>query len=310
MRSLVTGGAGFIGAALTRRLLERGDEVVVVDNLANGRRQDVPAKATFVHADITDLDMLREPCRDIDIVFHQAAIRSVPRSVEDPVVAHEANATGTLNVLIASVEAGARRLVYASSSSVYGDPGVTVNEEAAAPAPGSPYAVSKLTGEYYCRVWNRIQQLSTVSLRYFNVFGPGQRADSRYAAVFPAFVTSLLESKPPEIHWDGEQVRDFSFIEDVVDANVAAADAGSDVDGSVINVAGGKPRTVNETLRAVADAVGVWIDPVYLPKRAGDIRGTRGDITRARRLLGWQPRVPWPEAVARTVRWFGDPVEL
>jgi nucleoside-diphosphate-sugar epimerase len=197
-----------------------------------------------------------------------------------------------------------RRVVYASSSSVYGDVAEGRQREDMTPSPLSPYAVSKLAAEQYCRVWTHLKGLSTVSLRYFNVFGPGQRPESKYAAVFPGFISALAESRAPEVHWDGEQSRDFSYIDDVVRANVAAAEAGPDADGAVINVAGGDPKSVNEVLDVVSEAIGRWIEPVRTPKRAGDVRRTHADISRARDVLGWTPQADWKESVAQTVAWF------
>jgi nucleoside-diphosphate-sugar epimerase len=306
MKALVTGGAGFIGSALARELLERGGEVRVLDNLVTGFEEVVPEGAEFLKEDLRDLEATRRACKGIDVVFHQAAIRSVPRSVDNPILTNEANVSGTLNLLIAASEAGARRVVYASSSSVYGDTEGALNREDMAPSPQSPYAVSKLTGELYCRVWTSLGRISTVSLRYFNVFGPGQHPESKYAAVFPAFISALLNDRPPEVHWDGEQSRDFSFIDDVVEANLLAGQAGPDVDGAVFNIGGGRPRTVNEVLGSVADALERWIEPIHAPKRAGDVRHTRADITRPRDMLGWEPKESWDEAVAATVRWFTE----
>lgn len=304
MRALVTGGAGFIGSAIARALLERGDEVSVLDSLVTGRRDNVPEGVTLAEQDLRNLDAVGGACRGIDVVFHQGAIRSVPRSVEDPLLSIECNVIGTANVLVAAEKAGVSRVVYASSSSAYGDTGGAMNEESLPTNPASPYAASKLAGEHLCRIWNDLKGLSTVSLRYFNVFGPGQPADSRYAAVFPAFITALGAGRPPEIYGDGEQTRDFTYIEDVVAANLAAAAAGDEASGAVLNVGGGQPRTVNEVLRSVSDASGAWVDPVYLPPRPGDVRHTRADLARARRLLGWEPRAEWEAAVAATVRWF------
>ncbi len=306
MHTLVTGGAGFIGSSLAAALVERGDDVRVIDNLATGFEEQVPADAEFLKEDLRDIDSARRACVGIEVVFHEAAIRSVPRSVDDPLLSNDANVNGTLNLLLAAAEAGVRRLVYASSSSIYGDRGGEVNREEMAPNPQSPYAASKLAGEYYCRVWTNLGQLPTVSLRYFNVFGPGQHPESKYAAVFPAFISALVDNHPPEVHWDGEQSRDFSFIDDVVAANLLAGEAGPDSDGAVINIGGGRPRTVNEVLGSVADALEKWIDPTHTPKRVGDVRHTRADITRAKELLEWEPRSNWDEAVASTVRWFTE----
>jgi nucleoside-diphosphate-sugar epimerase len=306
MRALVTGGAGFIGSAVARALLARGDEVRVLDNLLSGFKEAIPEGAELMQGDLRDLEDVRAACRDVEVVFHQGAVRSVPRSVDEPVLVEECNVLGTLHVVLAAGEAGVRRVVYASSSSVYGDVREGVDREEMPPDPLSPYAASKLAGELYCRVWSHLKDLSTVSLRYFNVFGPGQHAESKYAAVFPAFCSALVAGRPPEVHWDGEQTRDFTYIDDVVRANLNAAEADGRVDGAVVNVAGGRPRSVNEVLRSVADVLGTWVDPVRTPRRAGDVRRTHADISRARDLLGWEPDADWDEAVRTTVRWFAD----
>jgi nucleoside-diphosphate-sugar epimerase len=209
-------------------------------------------------------------------------------------------------VVMAAEDAGVRRVVYASSSSVYGDVSEGINREDLPPDPLSPYAASKLAGELYCRVWTRLKGLSTVSLRYFNVFGPGQSMESRYAAVFPAFCSALVAGRPPEVHWDGEQARDFTYIDDVVTANLLAAEADDRVDGAVVNIAGGRPTTVNEVLRSVSDALGTWVEPVRTPRRAGDVRRTHADVTRASQLLGWVPQADWDDAVRATTRWFAE----
>lgn len=303
MRALVTGGAGYIGSQVARALVERGDEVRVLDNLLTGSEDRVPAGAEFVRGDLRDREVVVAACEGVEVVFHQGAARSVERSVDDPGLSHACNATGTLNLLMGAVAAGVRRVVYASSSSVYGDAGEGVQREEGRPDPRSPYAASKLAGEHYCRAWTAVHGLSTVSLRYFNVFGPGQPAESRYALVFPAFVAALVAGRPPELHWDGEQSRDFTAIDDVVRANLLAAEADG-VDGEVLNVAGGHPRTINEVLRAVSDAVGTWIEPERKPKRPGDVRHTRADIAKARELLGWRPEADWDETVRATVAWF------
>jgi nucleoside-diphosphate-sugar epimerase len=304
MRALVTGGAGFIGSAIAGELLRLGHEVQVLDSLLTGSRAAVPEDARFLEGDLRDLEDVRAAVAGAEVVFHQGAVRSVPRSVDEPVLVEEVNVLGTLHVVLASAEAGVRRVVYASSSSVYGDVEDGFDREELPPDPLSPYAASKLAGEYYCRVWTRLMGLSTVSLRYFNVFGPGQAAESKYAAVFPAFCSALIEGRPPELHWDGEQSRDFTYIDDVVRANLLAAEADGRVDGAVINIAGGRPTTVNEVLRSVSEAVGTWIEPNAMPKRSGDVRRTRADIARARELLGWEPRADWQEAVRATVDWF------
>ena len=306
MIALVTGGAGFIGSAIARALLDEGWAVRVFDNLLTGFEENVPPDADFVRGDLRESSDVSVACDGIDVVFHQAALRSVPRSVDEPVLSESCNIAGTLNLLTAAEQAGVRRVVYASSSSVYGDVAEERQREEMVPSPLSPYAVSKLAAEQYCRVWTHLKGLSTVSLRYFNVFGPGQRPESKYAAVFPGFISALAAARAPEVHWDGEQSRDFTYIDDVVAANLAAAAAGPEADGSVVNIAGGEPKTVNEVLRAVSDSIGRWIEPVRTPKRAGDIRRTHADISRARELLGWTPAADWRESVARTVGWFLD----
>jgi UDP-N-acetylglucosamine/UDP-N-acetyl-alpha-D-glucosaminouronate 4-epimerase len=304
VRALVTGGAGFIGSALSRALVEEGWQVRILDNFLTGFEENVPAEAELVRVDLRSADALRTACDGVDVVFHQAAVRSVPRSVDDPMLTETCNVVGTLNLLMAAEEANVRRVVYASSSSAYGDTQGAFNQEDMTPNPLSPYAVSKLAGEYYCRVWARLKGLSTVSLRYFNVFGPGQHPDSKYAAVFPAFISALAQRRPPEIHWDGEQSRDFTFVQDVVRANMLAAEAGDNVSGQVINVGAGRAKSVNEVLSSVSEAIGHWVEPVRLPKRKGDVRHTHADITRAQELLGWEPEANWDEAVKAAVSWF------
>jgi UDP-glucose 4-epimerase len=306
MRALVTGGAGFIGSALARGLLEKHNRVRILDNLLTGFEINVPQGAEFIRGDVRDLEQVRDACGGVDVVFHQAALGSVRRSLDDPVLTESCNVTGTLNVLIAASEAGVRRVVYASSSSVYGELNGAKAREDLRPSPLSPYAVSKLAGEYYCRAWTQNTELSAVSLRYFNVFGPGQHPDSKYAAVFPAFASALALGRAPEIHWDGEQARDFTYIDDVVRANMLAADADGQVDGEVINIGSGRPRSVKEVLSRVSESMGVWIAPVRTPKRPWDVRLSHAEIRRARDLLGWEPQAEWGEAVASTVRWFAS----
>ena len=303
MKVVVTGGAGFIGSALVRALLDRGDHVVVVDNLSNSTSEAVPDGAELSVTDIRDVEALQRAFAGAGLVWHQAAIRSVPRSLVEPSLVHDTNATGTLNVLLAAEREGVKRVVYASSSSVYGGTSGGMSEESMPPRPLSPYGVAKLCGEYYCSVWAGLGRIETVSLRYFNVFGPGQRADSKYAAVFPAFISALAAGKPPEIHWDGEQSRDFTFIDDVVAANLSAGTAPK-ASGSIINVAGGRPRTINEVFRAVSEVLERDLEPTRVPKREGDIRDSYADVSRARDLLDWKAVTDWETAVAATVGWF------
>ena len=303
-RVLVTGGAGFIGSALVKALLERGDSVVVLDNLLTGVVANVPDEAEFVYGDVRDLAAVATVCEGVDTVFHQAAVDSVPRSIADPDGTQRTNVAGTLTVLQAALANGVRRVVYASSSSVYGESTAPANREDGPANPASPYGVSKLAAEHYCRVWARLKGLSTVSLRYFNVFGPGQSQRSRQAAVFPAFATALLEYRPPEIHWDGQQSRDFTYVDDVVRANLLAADAPDDLSGRVFNVGGGQPRTVYSVLSAISRVLDIWIEPRWLPRCAGDIRRSKADVTSARTVLGWEPQVGWEQAVHTTTEWY------
>jgi len=304
VRAVVTGGAGFIGSAIARSLINRGDEVVVVDNLSNSAVSSVPEGSRFIRCDIRDLDDLSDAFSGAEVVWHQAAIRSVPRSLEEPIVVHDSNATGTLNVLLAAERAGVRRVVYASSSSVYGGATGGMSREDMPPKPLSPYGVSKLAGEYYCGVWASLGRVESLSLRYFNVFGPGQRADSKYAAVFPAFISALIDGRSAEIHWDGEQSRDFTYIDDVVRANLLAAEA--DAVGT-FNIAGGTPRTVNVVYDEVSKVLGVDVEALRKPKREGDIRHSYADIGRAIELLGWNPQADWSCSVEATVDWFRSP---
>jgi nucleoside-diphosphate-sugar epimerase len=309
LKALVTGGAGFIGSSIARALVERGDEVRILDNFLTGFNENVPKGAELARGDLRDQDQVEAACDGIEIIFHQGAVRSVPRSVDEPLLALECNITGTLRLLLAATAAGARRVVYASSSSVYGDKEGAATDESMATMPMSPYAISKLAAENYCRVWTSLKGLSTVSLRYFNVFGPGQHPESKYAAVFPAFVSALAADRPPEVHWDGEQSRDFTYIDDVVRANLLAADADGRVDGAVINIGGGGAKTVNHVLESVSNAMGKWIDPMRTARRAGDVRHTRADISLAAELLGWKPEANWEEAVRATVDWFQQRAE-
>lgn len=304
MDVLVTGVAGFIGSRLAARLIADGHTVRGLDNFLTGFKENIPGGCEFLEADLRDPEAMRAATRGVDLIYHQAARRSVAKSVDDPALSHECNATGTLNLLMAARDNGVRKVVYASSSSVYGDPAEPRRTETQVPRPISPYAVSKLAGEHYGQAFTAIHGLPVVSLRYFNVFGPGQHRESKYALLFPAFVEALVQGRAPEVDWDGEQSRDFTFIDDIVDANLKAAAAGPDADGESFNIGAGHGRTVNEVLKAVSDTVGRWIDPVSTPKRPGDVRHTLADIEKAKRLLGWQPRADWDASVRACVDWF------
>jgi len=305
MRILVTGGAGFIGSHLTERLIELGHEVVVLDDLSTGREENLAhlqGRFRFVKGSITDLALLRELMPGIEVVFHQAALGSVPRSVEDPMTTHEVNITGTFYVLLAAKEASVKRVIYAASSSAYGDTPTLPKVETMLPQPLSPYAASKLVGEYYCQVFTRVYGLPTVSLRYFNVFGPCQNPHSQYAAVIPKFVTAALKGEPLTVYGDGEQSRDFTYIENVVQANLLAMQSELAV-GKVYNVACGGRYTLNELIRHLQGILGKQLEVQYLPPRAGDVKHSMASIEAAERDLGYRVLVDFEEGLRRTVKW-------
>jgi UDP-glucose 4-epimerase len=306
MKTAVTGGAGFIGSNLVGALLQDGHEVLIIDNLSTGKRENLvdlvsQRDCTFIEGSVTDLDLLRTVFRDIDCVFHQAAIPSVQRSVEDPRATNEANVNGTLSVLIAARDCGVKKVVYASSSSVYGDTPTLPKTEEMIPNPKSPYAVTKLTGEYYCRVFSEVYGLKTVCLRYFNVYGPKQDPSSDYAAVIPRFITRALEQKPPIIYGDGTQTRDFTYVEDVAHANIQSMK--QEVEG-VFNIACGERITVNELAKIAMELVGVNLAVIYDQPRSGDIKDSLADISRARKELLYNPEYSLTEGLEETIRWF------
>ncbi len=300
MKAVVTGGAGFIGSNLTEELAkEQENEVVVVDNLSTGRRENLQnlknlKKCLFVEGSVTDLDLVRGVFKGCDFVFHQAAIPSVPRSVKDPLATNNVNTNGTLNVLVAARDCGVKKVVFASSSSVYGDTPELPKREEMTPNPLSPYAVTKLVGEYYCKVFEEVYGLKTVSLRYFNVYGPRQDPHSDYAAVVPKFVKSVSENKPPVIFGDGEQTRDFTFVKDVVRANLLAAKSGAT---GVFNIASGRRVSINELAEKIIKIQGKELEPVHSEPREGDVKHSLGDISRAQRGFGFEPRYSLEEGL-------------
>jgi UDP-glucose 4-epimerase len=305
LRALVTGGAGFIGSHLTRALLERGDEVTVLDDLSSGFRANLADGASFVHGGIEDEAVVRGAMQGSDVVFHEAATRGVLRSVEDPIGTDRVNTKGTLNILLAARDSGVRRVVVASSSSVYGGLAPLPTIEDAPLIPKSPYAVSKVAAEHYARVFAELYELETLSLRYFNVFGPHQRPESQYAAVIPLFLKALQDGDRPVVHGDGGQSRDFTYISNVVSANLLAAEADARrVAGRVYNVACGGRFSVLELLGQLALIMDVTPDPVFVEARAGDVRDSCADITAATRDLGYQPKVGFTEGLRATVEWF------
>lgn len=312
MRALVTGAAGFIGSNLAARLLAEGYEVVGFDDLSDGTEENLErAKGIrFVEDDLRDRDAVAAAAAGCEVIFHQGAKRSVPRSIAEPELFTDVNVRGTLNVLLAARDESAR-VVSASSSSVYGDQERFPLVETMYPSPRSPYAASKLAGEAYCRACWLSLDVWTVSLRYFNVYGPGQDPASEYAAVVPRFIVACLTGQAPVIHGDGEQARDFTYIDDVIDANILAAQAPSEAQGLTFNVGGGAvPTSVNEVLRIVADLTGSAPQPVFEPPRAGDVRYTEADISLARRLLGYTPAVPIREGLERTVDHFRSAIVI
>ncbi|MGH9055144.1 MAG: NAD-dependent epimerase/dehydratase family protein [Acidimicrobiales bacterium] len=305
MRVLVTGGAGFIGSHLVDALVDAGGDVVVLDNLATGYEANVHRGARLVVGDVADQASVAAAIDGAETVFHLAAARAVLRSVQAPLETDRANTAGTLTILDAARQAGARRVVSTSSSSVYGGASVTPTPESAPLVPRSPYAVSKLAGEHYARVYWELHGLETVSLRLFNVFGPRQRPDSAYAAVIPIFIDALRDRVPPRVHGDGLQSRDFTYVSDTVAAYLAAALAPAErCAGRVYNVAAGGEHNLLDLLAALGNIIGTEVDPVHVKPRAGDVRHSCADFSAAHADLGWTPQVGFEDGLARTVAWF------
>jgi nucleoside-diphosphate-sugar epimerase len=302
---LVTGGAGFIGSHLAEELVRRGERVRVVDSLITGKRQNLAhlPQVEFIHGDLADLDVARRAVQGADFVLHQAAIPSVPRSVEDPITSNRANIDASLNLLVAARDAGVRRVVYAGSSSAYGNAAALPKSETMPTAPLSPYALQKLVAEQYCQMFTSLYGLETVTIRYFNVFGPRQDPSSPYSGVISLFIRALVEGRSPTIYGDGGQTRDFTYVANVVDGVLRACHA-PEASGEVINVATGGRISLNDLFRALRDLVGARIEPVYAESRAGDVRDSQADIQKARRLLGYQPLVSLEEGLGKTVEWF------
>jgi nucleoside-diphosphate-sugar epimerase len=301
---LVTGGAGFIGSHLAEELVRRGHQVRVLDNLSTGKRRNLEhiAPVEFVEGDVADPDACARAVRGVEFVLHQAAIPSVPRSVKDPVTSNRANIDGSLNVLVAARDAGVRRVVYAGSSSAYGDTPTLPKREDMPTGPLSPYALQKLVAEQYCQMFTRLYGLETVTIRYFNVFGPRQDPGSPYSGVISLFSTALLEGRQPTIYGDGEQTRDFTYVANVVDGVLRACEAPA-ASGEVINVATGGRISLNQLLQAMNEIIGTNIAPAYAEGRVGDVRDSQADITKARQLLGYTPLVTLEEGLRRTLDW-------
>jgi UDP-glucose 4-epimerase len=303
---LVTGGAGFIGSNICKRLVSQDCFVRVVDNLLTGKKSnlaDVIDKIEFIHADMGDSEVAQSAMKDIDVVLHEGALPSVPVSVDNPAATHKHCVDATFTLLLAARDAGIKRFVYAASSSAYGDAPTSPKVETMPASPLSPYAVAKLTGEYYCSVFYKIFGLETVSLRYFNVFGPYQDPTSQYAAAIPAFVTAILKDEPPTIYGDGEQSRDFTYIDNVVDANLLSARA-NQTKGEVINIACGLAVTVNEIIDMINDLLGKNVKSIYTDPRPGDVKHSLADITAAKNLIDYKPKVSFNNGLQLAIDWY------
>jgi UDP-glucose 4-epimerase len=307
-RYLITGIAGFIGSTLAHTLVEQGHEVCGIDNLSTGNLEnlaDIRHSVSFQQMDLQDVAGVRSACEGIDYVLHQGALASVPRSVKDPLTSHESNINGTLNLLIAARDARVRRIVYAASSSAYGDQPTQPKQEDMSPLPLSPYAVQKLTCEYYIQSFYRAYGLEGVCLRYFNIFGPRQAADSPYSGVIAQFTFKMMAGQTPTIFGDGLTSRDFNYVDNAVSANLLACEAPSAVaTGRVFNIGTGRSHTLNEVYAAIADKLGFRAKPIYGPPREGDIKHSLADITRATKELGYQPRAHFHDGLRKTVAWY------
>ncbi len=306
-RSVVTGGAGFIGSHLAQELVRRGYHVIILDDLSTGKIKNLKPlldkpKVEFIQGSITDLPLLHKLFRDADYIFHQAALSSIPRSVKNPAASHEVNITGTLNVLLAARDNNIKKVIYASSSSVYRDSPVLPRKEDMPLGPRSPYAITKVAGEHYCRVFQEIYGLPTARLRYFNVYGPRQDPNSDYAAVIPRFIKRLLEGNPPIIFGDGHQTRDFTFIADAIAANILACESNAT---GAFNVGASVSITISELANLTIKLMGSTVDPIYQAPRPGDTRRSLADISKAR-AFRYKPRYSLEEGLVQTIDWFSN----
>jgi nucleoside-diphosphate-sugar epimerase len=303
---LVTGGAGFIGSNIVRRLMADGEKVRVLDDYSTGKRENLAGLEGLgiIEGSLTDIRAVREALAGVRFVLHQGAIPSVPRSVADPLLSNEANVSGTLNLLVEARSAGVKRVVFAASSSAYGDTEILPKVETMPAVPLSPYAVGKYTGELYARVFANLYGLETVSLRYFNIFGPYQDPASEYAAVIPKFIQSMLKDEAPTIYGDGEQSRDFTYIDNAVEANLLACKSKTVGRGEVINVACGESYSLNQLVAALNEILGTEISPIYTESKPGDVKHSLAAIERAKELLGYDVKVDFREGLRRTVEWF------
>ena len=305
---LVTGGAGFIGSNICSRLVSQGCFVRVIDNLLTGKKSnlaDIIDSIDFIEADMGNEDAARSAMKNIDVVLHQGALPSVPRSVDDPAATHRHCVDATFTLLLAARDAGIKRFVYAASSSAYGDTPTLPKIESMPADPLSPYAAAKLVGEYYASVFYKVFGLQTISLRYFNVFGPHQDPTSQYAAAIPAFVTAILKDQPPTIYGDGQQSRDFTYVDNVVEANLLAARA-KHTAGEVVNIACGQAVTVNEIIDMINEIVGKSVKPTYTDPRPGDVKHSLADISLAENLIGYKPAVSFKQGLDLAIDWYRD----
>ncbi len=304
--ALITGGAGFIGSHITRRLVNLGAKVIVVDNMASGKMrniEDVLDKISFIQKDIRDDAALAQALAGVDYICHQAALRSVPKSVDNPAEYNDVNVTGTLKLFLKAKEKGIKKIVCASSSSVYGERVDFPEREDDTAKPISPYAATKLIVEHYSYVFCKLYGMEIANLRYFNVYGPRQSLDDEYAVVVPKFINCLLKNEPPPIYGDGNQERDFTFVDNVVDINIACL-IKENIAGDVFNVGAGSPNSINDLLDNLKKIIGSKIQPEFRPSRPGDVRKTHADISKAKKILGWQPKVNFRQGLEKTVEWF------
>jgi len=309
MKYLVSGGAGFIGSNIARELVRRGNDVIVVDNLITGNIRNLDGlhdDLEFVGGDVAEVDMMKPLLKGVDVVLHHAALCSVPRSVDNPSLSHRHNALATLNLLTATMEAGVERFVYASSSSVYGNRPEKFKVETMKSQPLSPYAAQKLMGEHYCKVFGHLYQMKTICLRYFNVFGPRQSPKSQYAAVIPKFACAMIRGESPEIHGDGKQTRDFTFVANNIHANILAAEATDITHGESMNIATSTSCSLLELVAKINAILGTSIEPTFVDSRAGDVKHSLADVGKAKELIGYEPVTSFDDGLAQTVEWLRE----
>lgn len=307
MKYLITGGAGFIGSNITKKLLETGEEVRILDNLSTGNINNLNQfldKVEFINGDFSDIEIARQSVKGVDFVLHHGAIPSVQRSIDNPIETNNVNISGTLNMLIACRDEGVKKFIYAASSSAYGDSPTMPKEESMMVSPKSPYAIQKLTGEYYCQIFNKIYGLETICLRYFNVFGPNQDPNSPYSAVIPLFIKKILNDENPIIYGDGETSRDFTYVENNIDANIKACLSKENIGGEIINIACGYQVSLNKLVSEINKILGKDIKPIYKEERKGDVKHSLADISKANKLLGYEPKISFEEGLKNTIDFY------